>query len=112
MPTAKFLCLVRFQADHREKRSSPEEMQAMYSAWYAFMAKFAKEFKGQELKPGGALMRGGTVTDGPYIEAKEVLASYALVEAPSLERAIEILKESPLHGNPSACVEIRELGHG
>ena len=109
----KFLCLVRFQADYRTKPSSPEEMQAMYGAWKAFMAKFANEFKGQELKPGGAVVRGGgTVTDGPYIEAKEVLASYAMIEAPSLERAIEIAKECPIGSSPSASIEVRELGHG
>jgi hypothetical protein len=111
MPTTKFLFLVRFPADYRAKPASPEEMQAMYSAWKAFMAKFAKEFKGQELKAGGAVVRGGTVTDGPYIEAKEVLASYAIVEVPSLERAIEIAKECPLHGSPGASVEVREMGH-
>jgi hypothetical protein len=50
------------------------------------------------------------VTDGPFIEAKEVMGSYAFVETDSLARAIEIAKECPINMMPGASVEIRELG--
>ena len=33
-----------------------------------------------------------TVTDGPYIELKELLAGFAVHEVPSLEEAIEWIK--------------------
>jgi hypothetical protein len=33
-----------------------------------------------------------TVTDGPFIELKELLAGFALIEVPSLEEAIEWAK--------------------
>jgi hypothetical protein len=107
---SKFLCLVRFPAGGPAKPSSPEEMQAQYAAWKAWMAKFETELlPGDGLKPGGAILRGGQVTDGPYIEAKEVLASYSMIETTSLARAIEIFKESPLGSSPDSSVEIREL---
>jgi hypothetical protein len=35
------------------------------------------------------------VTDGPYIEAKEYLGSFYVVDCESLERAIEIAAEMP-----------------
>jgi hypothetical protein len=113
MPTTqtKFLFLYRFPAGASPKPSSPEEMQAQYAAWSAWRAKFEKEvIPGEGLKQGGAVIKGGHVTDGPYIEAKEVLGSYAFVETGSLARAIEIAQECPIHTIPGASVEIRELG--
>jgi hypothetical protein len=46
-----------------------------------------------------------TVTDGPFTEAKEVLAGYYVVEC-SLERATEIAGRLP--EAPSSPIEIRE----
>ena len=108
---SKFLCLFRFPVGAPQKQSSPEEMQAQYAAWTNWMAKFKEELiPGGPLKPGGAVTRGGNVTDGPYIEAKEVVASYSLIETSSLERAIEIIKACPIGMDPNASVEIRRLG--
>jgi hypothetical protein len=110
---AKFLCLFRFPVGAPQKQSSPEEMQAQYAAWTAWMAKFKEELvPGGPLKPGGAVTRGGNVTDGPYIEAKEVIASYATLETTSLERAVEIINACPIAAYPDYSVEIREMGYG
>jgi len=108
----KFLLLFRFPAGPTPKPASPEAMQAQYAAWKAWMAKFDQEFiPGGPLKSGGAVVRNGTVIDGPYIEAKEVMASYAFVETHSLERAVEIAKDCPISDAPGYSVEIRELGY-
>lgn len=109
----KFLCLFRFPTEAPQKQSSPEEMQAQYAAWTNWMAKFKEELiPGGPLKPGGAVTRGGKVTDGPYIEAKEVIASYATIETTSLARATEIINECPIAAYPDYSVEIREMGYG
>lgn len=57
---------------------------------------------GSLLHTGGLLAQGGariglsggkiTVTDGPYAEAKEVIAGYALIEVESFEAAVEYSK--------------------
>jgi len=108
----KFLFLFRFSTDASPKPSSPQEMQAQYAAWTAWRTKFDKEvIPGEGLKSGGAVVKGGNVTDGPYIEAKEVMGSYAFVDAGSLARAIEIAKECPINMIAGASVEIRELGY-
>jgi hypothetical protein len=39
--------------------------------------------------------RGQTVTDGPFVEAKEHLAGYYVIDCESLERALEIAAEVP-----------------
>jgi hypothetical protein len=50
-----------------------------------------------------------TVTDGPYIEAKEYLGSIYVVDCDSLERAIEIAGEMP--SARFTDIEIRPLLH-
>ncbi|MFI5695078.1 YciI family protein [Kribbella sp. NPDC051586] len=47
------------------------------------------------------------VTDGPFTEAKEVLAGYYVVDCDSLERAAEIAARLP--EAPYSPIEIREL---
>lgn len=81
----------------------------------------------QELKADGAVLssaalrdpsaattvrmpqRGGpaTVTDGPFLEAKELLAGYYLVECESLEEATEIAGRIPC--GVGGAVEIRPV---
>lgn len=49
------------------------------------------------------------VTDGPYIEAKEYLGSFDIVDCESLERALEIAAKVPFARVGS--VEVRPLMH-
>jgi hypothetical protein len=50
-----------------------------------------------------------TVTDGPYLESKEHLASFYLLEVPSAQRAYEIAADSP--AARLAQVEVRQVTH-
>ncbi|NGM11734.1 YciI family protein [Verrucosispora sioxanthis] len=52
-------------------------------------------------------VRGDLVTDGPFIEAKEVVAGFFVLEAPDLDTAVRIAKLNPatIHGG----VEVRPL---
>jgi hypothetical protein len=50
------------------------------------------------------------VTDGPFAEAKEVIAGFSIVKANSLEEAIDLVKRTPnIFPNGMAVVEIRKL---
>jgi len=46
------------------------------------------------------------VTDGPFVETKETLGGYYLVEAADLDEAIEMAKQVPA---PSGGVEVRPI---
>jgi hypothetical protein len=108
----KFLFLYRTPAGGPAWTPSPEEMQAMFKQWTDWKEKFNTEVidMGDGLKPsGGAVYKNGTVTDGPFIEAKEVMGGYTIVAAKSLARALEIAKECPMNRTPGASIEIREL---
>jgi hypothetical protein len=61
---------------------------------------------GDGLKPDGRLLRKKVVTDGPYVEAKEVIASYSMIQAENYDAAVAIAKECP---GECHVIEIREL---
>ena len=108
----RFLFLYRTSPDPREQ-PSPTEMQAGYMQWKTWMTKYAKEILEQPPprsgpKPGGAAAvyrKGGAVTDGPYVEGKEIVAGWSFIETPSLASAVEIAREVPMFSS----VEIREI---
>jgi hypothetical protein len=82
-------------------------MQALAGQWYAWMQKFGGSILpgGDGLKPSGRLLKSGLVTDGPYVEAKEVIVSFTMIQAENYAAAVAIAKECP----PGHTIEIREL---
>jgi len=51
-------------------------------------------------------IRGDVVTDGPFVETKEVLGGYYLIEAKDLDQALAISKLCPA---PFGGVEVRPV---
>ena len=107
----KVLFLYRKSPDPKDQPSA-EAMQAGYVQWKSWMTKYAKEILEQPParsgpKPGGAsaVYKAGAVTDGPYVEGKEVVGGWSFIEAESLASAIEIAKEVPMFKS----VEILEI---
>ncbi|MFO0822219.1 MAG: YciI family protein [Gemmataceae bacterium] len=103
---AKFLFIYRDPTEPQTK-PSPEEMQALAGAWYAWMQKFSTAIVpgGDGLKHSGRVVKGGLVTDGPYVEAKEIIVSFTIIEAADYDAAVAIAKECP----PGHNIEIREF---
>ena len=56
-------------------------------------------------------IRGGVVTDGPFIESKEVVAGFAIIEAPDLDAALDIARRNPA-AQTGGGVEIRPVESG
>jgi hypothetical protein len=79
------------------------------SEWFERYTKAGKVVGGHELRgPGTATTvthRNGKalVTDGPFIEAKEVIGGFAEIEVADLDEALEMAKEWP------GTVEIRPV---
>ena len=103
---AKFLFIFRDSTEKRAK-PSPEEMQALQAAWYTWMQKFSSAIVpgGDGLKRTGRLLKAGLVTDGPYAEVKEVIASFSIIQADNYDAAVAIVRECP----PGHVIEIREM---
>jgi hypothetical protein len=109
--TTRYLFLLRSTMDAPKKTPSPAEMQEAMAEFGAWKAKFQKEIvdMGDKLTPIGGVCRSTGVSDGPYIEGKEVIGGYMIVETSSLEEALQIAKEGPMTKQPGASVEVRAL---
>ncbi len=102
---AKFLFIYR-EPTESHTQPSPEEMQALGAAWGKWMQKFSSAILpgGDGLQPTGRVLKAGLVTDGPYVEAKEIIVSFAVIQAEDYEAAVAIARECP----PGHTIEIRE----
>src|SRR4051794_15864358 len=55
-------------------------------------------------------IRGGLVTDGPFVDAKEVIAGFYVIDAPDLEAAGRIAGRNP--ATRQGGVEVRPVAGG
>jgi hypothetical protein len=103
---AKFLFIYREPTESRSQ-PSPEEMQALQAAWYTWMQKFSSAIVpgGDGLKHSGRVLKAGLVTDGPYVEAKEIIVSFTIIQADDYEAALAIARACL----PGHTIEIREF---
>ncbi|MEO8702665.1 MAG: YciI family protein [Kofleriaceae bacterium] len=105
--------LIQRSAPSTEPRDppSPAQMQEMYAAFTAWKDKFKDAIidMGGKLRPGGKLVTAGTVSDGPFVETKEIIGGYMIVEADSYDLAVVIAQEGPGAMMPGSSIEIREL---
>lgn len=91
---------------------SPAEMQALiqrYVAWGERLAAAGHLEASDKLRDGTGrvLARGGSATDGPYAEVKELVGGFWVVTADDLDHAERLMHDSPHldHGS----LEIREI---
>ncbi|HEV3255513.1 MAG TPA: YciI family protein [Gemmataceae bacterium] len=109
---ANFLFVYRHSGDPHGKMS-PEEMQQHMQKWHTWIAEGMQ--KGWMLDPGDGLKKDGrvvnarkVVTDGPFVESKEIVGGYSIIKAESLDGAAELARACPclLTGG---TVEVRPL---
>ncbi len=110
MPTQKYLCIQRSLPGKRQQ-PSPAQMQEMYAVFNVWKEKFKANIldMGGKLKPGGKILAASGVTDGPFVEAKEIVGGFMIVAAESYDRALEVVRECPGVMMPGSSVEIREM---
>lgn len=106
----KYLFLQRSVPGPSAQRPSPAQMQEMYAAFNTWKDKFKDRIldMGAPLAPGGTRVTASGATDGPSIEAKEIVGGYMIVSAETLEQALEVARESPPVMMGSS-VEVREI---
>jgi hypothetical protein len=115
---AKFLFIYR---NSRESMStmSPEEMQAMLQKWNAWITEGLRQ--GWMLDGGDGLKKEGRVlkerkviTDGPFVEVKEMVGGYSVVQADTIDAAAEHAQGCPvfIRGGSVEVRELQEFGMG
>jgi len=108
----EFLLLFRHEAGPRPEMT-PEEQAAMMKPWQDWIGGIAAQGKFVSTNPlqseGKVIRAGGSITDGPYTELKEVLGGYLLLKADDLEDAMKMANECPIVGGENGgTVEVRE----
>jgi len=97
---AEYLILI-FEDENAYATAAPEVFQQVMEAHGRFAEQVpqlgGKIVEGRALQPTGTAttIRGDVVTDGPFIETKEAVGGYYLVEARDLDHALEIGKLCP-----------------
>ena len=56
-------------------------------------------------------IRGDTITDGPFVDSKEIVAGFYIIEAPDLDVALAIARTNPVVRDGGG-VEIRPVHSG
>lgn len=91
---------------------SPEEMQAEIKKWQDWIGGIAAQGKFKATDPlgyeGRTLHPDGTVTDGPYVEAKEIIGGYLICTTETIEEALELAKGCPIL-EAGGKVEVRDI---
>jgi hypothetical protein len=95
-------------------KHSPEEMQTHMQHWMKWMGDLSENgslLSAQPLDKTGRQVAGTSkiVTDGPYMEGKELVGGYLMCKASDYSEAVEISKGCPILEFPDGNVEIREI---
>lgn len=94
---------------------TPEQRQKSMQRWMAWMrdleAKGHLKNAGQPLDPAAKVVRGGSraVTDGPFVELKDVIGGYSIIEAKDLSQAADLAKNCPALDGAEGSVEVRPV---
>lgn len=111
----KYLCLL-YQDESIMRNMSKDEADGVNSEYAAFrnhIKSTGHYLAGNALQPSGSAttvrVRNGrtAITDGPFVETKEQLAGYFLIEAKDLDDAIHVASGIP--GAKLGCVEVRPI---
>jgi len=112
---SEFVFLFRSNLEDRQRAmGTPERARESMQAWLGWIrgleAKGHLKNPGQPLEPAGSVVAGKkkVVTDGPFIEIKDLVLGFNIIEARDLAEAVELAKGCPmLEGEGS--VEVRPV---
>jgi len=101
------------------ERWTPEEQAADVDRHRAWFGKWREHIVGGEeldlprtvkTLRAGRQGEGIAVTDGPYVETKELLGGFVIIEAANMDEAIAIASEWPsLANQPNATVQVQPV---
>ncbi len=101
-----------FRSEERVERPTPEEMQAQIKSWQDWIGGIAAQGKfvsTNALGMEGRVVRANNIiTDGPYMELKEMVGGYTIVKAENIDEAVKLSEGCPTLSYGGA-VEVRDI---
>ncbi|MCA9491432.1 MAG: hypothetical protein KC621_15980 [Myxococcales bacterium] len=106
----RYLCLQRTLSAETAERPSPAQMEGMMEEFRSWAARFDDQLVDLGGRLGaGRLLTDATPTDGPFVEVKELVGGYMIVEADDLESACAVAHACPGLVGPRSGVEVVEI---
>jgi hypothetical protein len=111
----RFMLLVKANADSEAGVPPSEELLSEMGKYNEELVKAGVLLAGEGLHPsskGARVKFSGdkkTVIDGPFTEAKELIAGFWLIQVKSMEEAIEWVKRVPNPTGQEGEIEIRQV---
>lgn len=98
---------------YEELGLSPEELQGRMNKWFEWGAKMEKQgiLRGGDALHGHGKRLSGPdriVSDGPFVESKELVGGYYKIAVDSYEAALEVAQDYP-DFDLDGSVEVREI---
>ncbi len=92
---------------------SADEMAVLTQKWADWAASIARDGRlvsdGIRLDASGKVLKaGGLVTDGPFVEIREILGSFVIIDAASMDDAVTLAHGCPVLDR-GGSVEIRPI---
>ena len=110
---AEFLFLFRGGEGHTMDESSEQWKQHMqrWATWMGDLVQQGKFVGAQPLTLAGRTITGTkkVVTDGPYMEGKELVGGYMICKAENFDEAVIISNGCPILEFENGGVEVREI---
>lgn len=106
--------LILFRGTDWDKGLSPDEIQKVMNqlmAWFDGLHRQGKVKAGQPLGEEGRTIsgkKGRTVADGPFMESKEAVGGYLILQVAGMDEAVAIARAYPCL-DYGATVEVRPI---
>jgi hypothetical protein len=95
---AKFLFVYR-GASGAVAKMTPEERQQHMQKWEKWIGEGMRKGwmvdPGDGLTPEGKVVSAKLVTDGPFVESKEIVGGFSIVQADTIDAAVQLTKGCP-----------------
>lgn len=105
-----------FRHEDGARVASPEQIQVWMKQtmdWLGGIAaqnRLVSQGNGLSFDDSRVVRHGNIVTNGPFGEIKETIGGYVIVQAESVEEAVEFAKGSPVLQGEGNSVEVRPIG--
>lgn len=113
---SEFILLFRSsEAAQTEAIGTPERAQKSLEVWMKWIQTLDAgghlANRGKSLQRIGKVVRAETVTDGPYVEVKDLVLGYIVVRAETLDAAVTLATTCPIVAG-GGSVEVRLVWEG
>ena len=110
---SQFVLLFRStEAGAQAAVGTPERAQQSIQTWLAWIHELEQgghlKERGLPLGRTGKVVRAGAVTDGPYVEAKDLVLGFIVIDARDVDHAAELAARCPI-AIGGGSVEVRPV---